>query len=65
MHETRPYMQLRSRRAGLNFEKGQTKEAAEELKELIVLNPNDNQGLRIPLSTWLIILHSWSGPADC
>jgi uncharacterized protein HemY len=57
-------MQLRSRRAGLKFEKGQTKEAAEELKALIVLNPNDNQGLRIPLSSWLIIQQNWSGLAD-
>jgi predicted Zn-dependent protease len=57
-------MQLRSRRAGINFEKGQIKEAAEELKELIVLNPNDNQGLRILLSSWLMIQHNWSGLAD-
>jgi yecA family protein len=64
INETRPYMQLRSRRAGLKFEKGQTKEAAEELKALIVLNPNDNQGLRIPLSSWLIIQQNWSGLAD-
>ena len=64
INETRPYMQLRSRRAGLKFEKGQTKEASEELKELIVLNPNDNQGLRIPLTSWLIMQHNWSGLAD-
>ncbi|MFT4809736.1 MAG: yecA family protein [Paraglaciecola sp.] len=64
INETHPYMQLRSRRAGLKFEKGQTKEAAEELKALIVLNPNDNQGLRIPLSSWLIIQQNWSGLAD-
>jgi uncharacterized protein HemY len=64
INETRPYTQLRSLRAGLKFEKGQTKEAAKELKELIVLNPNDNQGLRIPLTCWHIMQHNWSGLAD-
>jgi hypothetical protein len=29
-----------------------------------LLNPNDNQGLRIPLSSWLIIQQNWSGLAD-
>lgn len=64
INETRPYMQLRSRRAGLKFEKGQIHEAAEELKALIVLNPNDNQGLRIPLFSWLMIQHNWSELKD-
>jgi hypothetical protein len=29
-----------------------------------LLNPNDNQGLRIPLSSWLIIQQNWSELAD-
>ena len=59
MHETRPYMQLRSRRAGIKFDKGQVKAAADELQALISLNPNDNQGVRFPLTSWLVILEDW------
>lgn len=59
IHETRPYMQLRSRRAGIKFDKGQVKAAGDELQHLIILNPNDNQGVRFPLTSWLAILANW------
>jgi len=59
MHDTRPYMQLRSRRAGIKFDNGQVKSATQELQALITLNPNDNQALRFPLTSWLAILADW------
>ncbi|NQY35845.1 MAG: UPF0149 family protein [Alteromonadaceae bacterium] len=59
LHQTRTYMTLRSRRARLNFSEGKLAEAIEELKDLLVLNPNDNQANRYPLFSYLILAKRW------
>jgi yecA family protein len=64
IHETRPYMQLRARRAGIKYSQGQVKDACTELQELIELNPFDNLGLRFPLSNWLAMQANWADLAQ-
>ncbi|NQY65643.1 MAG: UPF0149 family protein [Alteromonadaceae bacterium] len=59
LHQTRTYMTLRSRRARLNFSDGNLAEAIDELQELLVLNPNDNQANRYPLFNYLILAKRW------
>lgn len=52
--ETRPYMRARQ---GLAFElrrQGQVAEAIDTLRGTLVLNPNDNQGIRYILLDWLL-----------
>lgn len=60
IHETRPYMMLRDKRARIHFEQNRHAEAIAELQELIRLNPNDNQGCRFALASWLVIEKDWS-----
>jgi len=57
--ETRPYMRLRARRAQLNFQHGQADKAIDELQQLLVLNPNDNQANRYPLANYLVVTKRW------
>ncbi len=59
IQETRNYMMLRFRRGELNFAHGKQQDAIAELKELLVLNPNDNQGIRYPLANMLVICREW------
>lgn len=59
LHETRPYMMLRARRAEINAINGQFDSAIEELRELMLLNPMDNQGNRYLLASCLAIRHLW------
>jgi tetratricopeptide (TPR) repeat protein len=52
--ETRPYMRAREALAFGLWAHGSRKEAIDHLKAMLVLNPNDNQGVRYVLVRWLI-----------
>ncbi len=54
--ETRPYMRARERLAHTLWTLGRREEAADHLRDMLRLNPNDNQGLRYTLSAWLLNL---------
>ena len=54
--ETRPYMRAREGLAQCLWEAGQREEAAEHYRELLRLNPDDNQGVRYSLATLLLDL---------
>ena len=55
--ETRPYMRARHALAEDLWFSGSHDEAIGHLREMLELNPNDNQGLRYILLTWLM----WTG----
>lgn len=52
--ETRPYMRARMGLAELLWTSGERDEAIGHLKEMLKLNPNDNQGVRYVLAGWLL-----------
>lgn len=52
--ETRPYMRARVGYAECLYLIGRCNEAIDQYKDMLKLNPNDNQGIRFHLSTWLI-----------
>jgi tetratricopeptide (TPR) repeat protein len=54
--ETRPYMRGRRGLAGALWAMGRQEEAIGHLKEMLRLNPNDNQGVRYVLAAWLLVL---------
>lgn len=54
--ETRPYMRARAGLAQLLREAGQHDEAVAHYRDLLRLNPNDNQGLRYELAPYLLEL---------
>jgi tetratricopeptide (TPR) repeat protein len=54
--ETRPYMRARAALAATLWRLGRLKEAVEHQRELLRLNPNDNQGLRYRQAHWLLTL---------
>jgi tetratricopeptide (TPR) repeat protein len=54
--ETRPYMRARQGLAQCLWEAGRREEAAEHYREMLRLNPNDNQGVRYSLATLLLDL---------
>ena len=54
--ETRPYMRARAGLAQCLWEAGQREEAVEHYRDLLRLNPNDNQGIRDLLMPCLIEL---------
>ena len=54
--ETRPYMRARQGLAQSLWEAGRREEAAEHYREMLRLNPNDNQGVRYSLATLLLDL---------
>jgi tetratricopeptide (TPR) repeat protein len=54
--ETRPYMRAREGLAQCLWEAGRREEAAEHYREMLRLNPNDNQGVRYSLATLLLDL---------
>ncbi len=54
--ETRPYMTARLGLAEALWTAGSRAEAAEHLRDMLRLNPGDNQGLRYILSGWLLNL---------
>jgi len=54
MIETRPYMRAKAGLADCLFAKNEIDKAIEIYEEMLVLNPNDNQGIRYLLSTLLL-----------
>lgn len=52
--ETRPYMRARAGYAEVLYLIGKYNEAISHYMDMLRLNPNDNQGIRYHLSTWLI-----------
>jgi tetratricopeptide (TPR) repeat protein len=54
--ETRPFMRGLQGRGKTLWDCGKHKEAIETFQYMLSLNPNDNQGIRYNLVTWLIIV---------
>jgi tetratricopeptide (TPR) repeat protein len=54
--ETRPYMRARLGLAQCLWSLGQQGEAVDHARDLLRLNPNDNQGVRYILAVWLMEL---------
>lgn len=54
--ETRPYMRAREGLANCLWAAGRREEAAEHCREMLRLNPNDNQGIRYRLASMLLDL---------
>lgn len=54
-HETRPYMMAKANLAHYLWDIGHRSEAIKEAKEMLQLNPNDNQGIRWLIVNWLIL----------
>ena len=54
--ETRPYMRARTGLAYARWHRGDCTAAVSHLEAMLELNPNDNQGLRYPLASWLLEL---------
>ena len=52
--ETRPYMRARQGLAATLWHLGEREAALGHLRDLLRLNPGDNQGLRYTLATWLL-----------
>jgi tetratricopeptide (TPR) repeat protein len=52
--ETRPYMRARAALAATLWRLGRREEAVEHQRELLALNPRDNQGLRYRQAHWLL-----------
>jgi tetratricopeptide (TPR) repeat protein len=52
--ETRPYMRARAGLAGCLWDLGNHVEAIDHLGDMLRLNPNDNQGIRYMLLTYLL-----------
>ena len=52
--ETRPYMRARHGLAAVLWHLGEREAAIGHLRDLLRLNPGDNQGLRYTLATWLL-----------
>jgi tetratricopeptide (TPR) repeat protein len=57
--ETRPYMRVRAALAETLWELERHDEAVGHMRELLRLNPNDNQGNRDVLVEWLLFLERW------
>jgi tetratricopeptide (TPR) repeat protein len=54
--ETRPYMRAKQGLAQTLWALGNREEAVEHYRSMLRLNPNDNQGVRYGLATWLLAL---------
>jgi tetratricopeptide (TPR) repeat protein len=54
--ETRPYMRAREGLAHALWALARREEAVEHLREMLRLNPHDNQGVRYALTSWLLNL---------
>lgn len=53
--ETRPYMRARCALARAQWEFGERSVAIRHAQDMLCLNPNDNQGIRSMLITWLLM----------
>jgi len=56
--ETRPYMRARAGLASMLTLSGEKEKAAQHYREMIILNPNDNQGIRYELAALLVELEN-------
>ncbi|MEJ6476702.1 hypothetical protein [Pseudoalteromonas piscicida] len=65
IHETRPYMAVRQRKAWIYFWADRVQEAVDELEVLLRLNPNDNQACRYLYVNGLVILKQWDKLQAC
>jgi tetratricopeptide (TPR) repeat protein len=54
IHSTRPYMRARFLLAIFLWDQGEEEAAIKHARELLRLNPNDNQGVRYTLVGWLL-----------
>ncbi|QEH34441.1 ST7 protein [Aquisphaera giovannonii] len=54
--ETRPYMRAREGLAMVLWALGRQDEAVSHLRDMLRLNPGDNQGVRYNLAAWLLLL---------
>ena len=54
--KTRPYMRARERLAHSLWSAGRREEATQHLQDMLRLNPNDNQGIRYALASFLLFL---------
>jgi hypothetical protein len=54
--ETRPYMRAREGLAHALWSAARNDQAIDHLREMLRLNPNDNQGIRYTLVSWLLTL---------
>ncbi len=63
IYSTRPYMRVRSALAQCLWASGDRELAARQLKEMLRLNPDDNQGLRYVLIGWYAELGDDAGMA--
>ena len=52
--ETRPYMRARAGLAECLWQEGERAAAIDHTRDMLRLNPNDNQGLRHSLAAWLL-----------
>ena len=59
IQDTRAYMMLRARRAEFAFSEKRYQACADELAELLELNPNDNQANRYRLLNCYVLLQQW------
>jgi len=57
--ETRPYMRARAALAATLWRLGRREEAVAHQRELLWLNPRDNQGLRYRQANWLLALECY------
>jgi tetratricopeptide (TPR) repeat protein len=57
--ETRPYMRAREGLASCLWMLGEKTQAIEHCREMLRLNPNDNQGIRYVLLDWLLETEQW------
>ena len=57
IHETRPFMQCLLDQANLFWEMGEEEKAIDQFKYMLKLNPNDNQGIRYLLISYLLELN--------
>jgi tetratricopeptide (TPR) repeat protein len=59
--ETRPYMRARHGLAEVQWRLGEREAAIAHARELLRLNPGDNQGIRYLLATWLLAVGDDAG----
>jgi tetratricopeptide (TPR) repeat protein len=59
--ETRPYMRALQEYGSVLWDNGETSQAIETYKSMLVLNPNDNQGIRFILINWMFIVKDFKG----
>ncbi len=62
--ETRPYMRARQGLAAVLWHLDEREAARDHLRDLLRLNPGDNQGLRYTLAAWLLAMGDDAALAD-